>query len=202
MDVEDTYGNILTGDTSSVTLTVASGPGSIGGTDTVAAVAGVATFNNVTIIKPGVTRSPRQTRAILRPPPAASPSAQPRRPRLSTPATQQRHRRRSQQPGNYGRCGRSVRQYRHVGFSSNVTLSVASGGGSVSGTSTVAASSGVATFSNLIVDTAGATRFWRPTALLPPRRPTALPSAWPVRRSSLFYNSRPLPTRGAQFLLR
>ena len=47
VEVEDPFGNIVTTDSSSVTLTVASGPGSASGTLTVAASSGMATFGNV-----------------------------------------------------------------------------------------------------------------------------------------------------------
>ena len=47
VDVEDQFGSIVTTDSSNVTLSVASGPGSLPGTVTVAAVNGVAMFNNI-----------------------------------------------------------------------------------------------------------------------------------------------------------
>ncbi|MGA2440018.1 MAG: hypothetical protein ABSH08_03600 [Tepidisphaeraceae bacterium] len=47
--VEDANGNVLLTDNSNVTLSVASGPGTLGGTTTVAAVDGVATFNNLSL---------------------------------------------------------------------------------------------------------------------------------------------------------
>jgi hypothetical protein len=51
--VEDANGNVLLTDDSNVTLSVASGPGTLGGTTTVAAVDGVATFNNLSLDTPG-----------------------------------------------------------------------------------------------------------------------------------------------------
>jgi len=51
--VEDANGNILVTDDSDVTLSVGSGPGTLGGTTTVAAVDGVATFSNLTVLTPG-----------------------------------------------------------------------------------------------------------------------------------------------------
>jgi hypothetical protein len=56
VDVEDTSsGTLLTSDNSDVTLAVASGPGAatLGGTTTVAAVNGVATFSNLSLSEPG-----------------------------------------------------------------------------------------------------------------------------------------------------
>src|ERR1700678_1654465 len=47
VDVEDPFGNIVTTDSSTVTLSVASGPGSLSGTLTMAASSGIATFSNV-----------------------------------------------------------------------------------------------------------------------------------------------------------
>ena len=45
--MEDQFGNIVTTDSSNVTLSVASGPGSASGTLTVAASSGIVTFGNV-----------------------------------------------------------------------------------------------------------------------------------------------------------
>jgi hypothetical protein len=56
VQVQDAYGNVVTGDSSDqVILRVASGPGSFLGTSTTtaAAVNGVATFNNLTLVTPG-----------------------------------------------------------------------------------------------------------------------------------------------------
>jgi uncharacterized repeat protein (TIGR03803 family) len=155
VDVEDAYGNILTGDTSNVTLAVNSGPGSIGGTDTVAAVAGVATFTNVTLDTAGaytltasdtgdtsVTSSSftisaaAASKVVFNQQPTAVTAGVAISPSITVDVED---------------------QFNNIvtSDSSNVTLSVASGGGTVSGTATVAASSGVATFSNAILDTAG-----------------------------------------------
>lgn len=49
VDIEDAQGDIVTSDDSSVTISIASGPGTLGGTYTVAAVDGVATFSNLTL---------------------------------------------------------------------------------------------------------------------------------------------------------
>ena len=45
--MEDQFGNVVTTDSSNVTLSVASGPGSLSGTVTVAASSGIATFSNI-----------------------------------------------------------------------------------------------------------------------------------------------------------
>jgi len=51
--VEDMFGNVVTGDTSAVTLAIASGPGTLGGTLTQNASGGVATFGDLSIQTPG-----------------------------------------------------------------------------------------------------------------------------------------------------
>ena len=53
VDILDQSGNPLTSDDSSITLSVSSGPGSLGGTLTVAAHNGVATFSNLTLDEAG-----------------------------------------------------------------------------------------------------------------------------------------------------
>jgi hypothetical protein len=53
VDVENQFGNTLTTDGSTVTLSVESGPGSLNGTVTATAVNGVATFNNVSLLTGG-----------------------------------------------------------------------------------------------------------------------------------------------------
>ena len=53
VDVEDSDGNIISSDNSSVTLSIASGSGTLGGTLTVSAVNGVATFSDVTLSAAG-----------------------------------------------------------------------------------------------------------------------------------------------------
>ncbi len=53
VDVEDSDGNVVTTDNSSVTLAIASGPGSLSGTLVVSAIGGVATFSDVVLNTPG-----------------------------------------------------------------------------------------------------------------------------------------------------
>lgn len=52
--VADANGNVVTSATNSITVSVASGPGTIGGTQTVTAVAGVASFSTITLSSLGV----------------------------------------------------------------------------------------------------------------------------------------------------
>ena len=47
--MEDAYGNLIIRDTSTVTLSIASGPGAISGTTTATVVGGIATFSNVVL---------------------------------------------------------------------------------------------------------------------------------------------------------
>jgi hypothetical protein len=53
VDVEDSAGHLISTDDSTVTLSLAGGPGTLGGTLTATAVNGVATFNDVVIDTPG-----------------------------------------------------------------------------------------------------------------------------------------------------
>ncbi len=49
----DVFGNVMTGSSPDVTIALASGPGTLGGVTTVRAVNGVATFNTLTLTTPG-----------------------------------------------------------------------------------------------------------------------------------------------------
>jgi hypothetical protein len=155
VNVEDASGNIVTGDSSNVTLSVASGPGSANGTLTVAARGGVATFSNVILDTAGsytLTASDGSLSSATSNSFGVSPAAASKLVYTS-------------QPSNVIAGGANSPsivvavedQYGNVvtGDSSNVTLSVASGPGSANGTLTVAARGGVATFSNVILDTSG-----------------------------------------------
>ena len=155
VDVEDQFGNIVTGDSSNVTLSINTGPGSIGGTDTVAASSGVATFGNVKLDTAGSYTLAAADGSLT----AADSSSFTVNPAAASQVAF------NQQPTNVT-AGVAISpsitvdvedQFGNVvtGDSSNVTLSVNSGSGSVGGTDTVAASSGVATFSNVKLDTAG-----------------------------------------------
>jgi uncharacterized repeat protein (TIGR03803 family) len=155
VDLEDPSNNLLTSDNSNVTLSVASGPGSIGGTTTVAASGGVATFSNITFNTAG-TYTLTASDGSYTPATSSSFTVSP------AAATQVVY---GQQPTTVS-AGATITpsvtvkvedQFGNVetSDSSNVTLSVHSGPGSLGGTTTVAASSGVATFSNLSITTAG-----------------------------------------------
>ncbi|MGD1277705.1 MAG: DUF4347 domain-containing protein, partial [Tepidisphaeraceae bacterium] len=155
VDVEDQYGNLVTTDTSSVTLSVHSGSGSLNGTLTEAASGGIATFSNLSINTADnytLTAADGSLTSATSNSFTISPAA----------ATQLIY---VQQPTN-AIAGVAISpaivldledQYGNIATNdnSNVTLSVHSGPGSLSSTATVAASSGVVTFSNAILDTVG-----------------------------------------------
>jgi uncharacterized delta-60 repeat protein len=158
VDVEDTNGNLVTGDTSNVTIAIASGPGGavLGGTTTVAAVGGVATFSNLTLTPAGaytLTASDGSLTAVTS---GSFTIATPAADRLAF----------AQQPASTTTTSVLAPVKVNVqnssgmlltGDTSSVTLSIATGpnGATLGGTTTVAAAAGVATFSNLTLATAG-----------------------------------------------
>ena len=155
VDVEDQFGNIVIIDSSNVTLVVASGPGSLSGTLTMAASGGVATFSNVKLNTAGSYTLTASDGSLT----SATSSS------FAVSAASASKVVYGQQPSNatagvadspsivvdvedpFGNIVTSD--------SSNVTLTVASGLGSASGTLTVAASGGIATFGNVKLNTAG-----------------------------------------------
>ena len=156
VDVEDQFGNIVTSDSSNVTLAVASGPGSTSGTLTVAASGGIATFSNIKLDTAGnytltasdgslTTADIEQLHGIRGGGVEAG---------LQCPA-EQRHGRSRRQPVHRRRCGRPVREHRHHGQLQRDAGGRQRAPAAASGTLTVAASSGIATFSNIKLDTAG-----------------------------------------------
>ena len=158
--VQDAMGNTITGDTSSVTLTITTNPGSgtLSGTATVAAANGLATFNNLSINKSGAgyvltasdgTLSSGTSSAFNI---AAGPAAQ-----LAF----------GQPPGNTA-AGSNISPAVTVlvqdtygntvsGDTSSVTVALTAnpGSGTLSGNKTVAAQSGLATFNNLSLNQVG-----------------------------------------------
>ncbi len=155
VNVEDQFGNIVTSDGSNVTLAVATGVGNASGTLTVSATNGVATFNDVKIDTAGsytltatdgslssatsgsftVTPAAAST-LVFAVQPSSVTAGDPNSPAITVDVED--------------RFGNLV-----TTNSSNVTLSVATGPGSASGALTVAATSGVATFTDVILGTAG-----------------------------------------------
>ena len=159
VSVEDSNGNLITGDTSSITLALSGGTGgaTLGGTKTVSAVAGVATFSNLTVDKVGSGYMLNATDGALT---GAASTAFSITPGSATklvfttqpPAT-------SQSGAAFGAtvtvedaAGNTV-----TGSSASIalTLSGGTGGAVLSGTTTQNAASGVATFSGLSVDKVG-----------------------------------------------
>ena len=155
VNVEDSFGNIVTTDSSTVALTVASGPGSAGGTLSVSAVNGLATFANISFNTAG-TYTLTATDAALAPATSNNLTVTP------ASASQLAY---GQQPGtatvnavNITAITVNVEdQFGNIVTtdSSTVTLAIASGPGSASGTLSAVASAGVATFNNITLDTVG-----------------------------------------------
>jgi len=159
VEIENSSGNLVTTDTSSVTIAIASGPAGavLGGTTTVAATFGIATFSTLTLTKAG-TYTLIATDGSLTPATsvsfAVSPAAANQLAVQQSPTT----------AGTGQALNPSIQiaiedQYGNVVTSntSTVSIAVASGpGGFAAGSTTsVAAVSGVATFSNLVLDTPG-----------------------------------------------
>ena len=156
VDIEDAGGTINTSNDSDVTLAVASGPGSATGTLTVAAVDGVATFNNVildtagayTLLATDGSLSSATSSSFTISAAAAATlafSQQPTSTQVSDAITPPITVDVEDQFGNVVATD-----------SSNVTLATATGPAAISGTTTIAASNGVATFSNISAATLGA----------------------------------------------
>ena len=154
VDVEDTYGNLVTGDTSSVTLSVNSGSGSLNGTLTQSASGGIATFSNLSIntadtytltAADGLLTSATSSSFTISPASAAKvvfvqqPTSTTAGSTISPAVT-------VDVEDTYGNLVTTD--------TSSVTLSVQSGSGSLNGTLTKTATGGIATFSNLSINTA------------------------------------------------
>jgi uncharacterized delta-60 repeat protein len=158
VNVLNASGGLLVSDTSMVTLAIASGPtgGVLGGTASVAAVGGVATFSNLSFTTAGTytliatdgadTSATSQSFTISAP--LANQLAFAVQPTNATTAT--------------GLGTIKVDVENHSGTlltsdNSNVTLAIATGttGATLGGTTTVAAINGVATFTDLFIATAG-----------------------------------------------
>jgi hypothetical protein len=159
ISVEDAFGNVITSNTSTIAVTVASGPGAFasGSTTSVAAASGVATFSNLildTAASYTLSVSDGSLTGATSGSLTVSPAAASKLAITQTPTS-----------GTAGQAlGTALTVAVEDAFgnvitsnSSTVALTVASGpGGFASGSTTsVAAVNGVATFSNLIFDTAG-----------------------------------------------
>ena len=154
--VEDQFGNVVTGDTSTVALSVFSGPGTLSGTNSVAAVAGEATFGNLILDTAGtytlsaadgklagvdsdsftVSAASSVNKLVFVTGPSNTTAGVAISPSVVVDVEDQ--------------FGNII-----ITDNSSVTLAVNTGPGTLGGTDTVSASGGQATFGNLIFDTAG-----------------------------------------------
>ncbi|HEV3304153.1 MAG TPA: putative Ig domain-containing protein [Planctomycetaceae bacterium] len=157
--VTDQFGNVITNDTSTISVAVGSGPGGFasGSTSSVAVVNGVATFNNLMLNSSGTYTLSVSDGSLS----GATSSG------ITIGASVATHLSITQEP-TAGTAGQALGTALLVAVqnssgntvtsdSSTVTVSVASGPGGVANGSTtsIAAVNGVATFSNLIFNTAG-----------------------------------------------
>ncbi|HEY6225048.1 MAG TPA: hypothetical protein VIW26_14780, partial [Gemmatimonadales bacterium] len=155
----DSVGNTVTSFTSNVVMTISANPGggTLSGTTTVAAVAGVATFNNLKIDKVGTGYRLTATSGAVSVQSSAFSI-------LAGAATQLIF---SVQPANTA-PGATITPAVQVtaldaggnvatGFTGTVVVAIKTnpGGGTLSGTTSVAAGSGVATYSDLSINNAG-----------------------------------------------
>jgi uncharacterized delta-60 repeat protein len=158
IDIENSAGTLLTTGTSSVTLAIASGPdgAALGGTVTVAALGGVATFNNLSLAIPGtytLTATDGADTAVTTGSFTVSASSADKLAFATEPV------------GGLTTAGLGTMRVdveNSAGTlltadNSSVTLTIATGtaGAALDGTTTVAAVNGVATFSNVFINTAG-----------------------------------------------
>jgi hypothetical protein len=156
VEIENSSGTVINTATSAVTIAIASGTGTLSGTKTVNAIGGVATFSNLSLNKVG-TFTLKATDGTLTSATSGSfkitAATASKLVIANTPATTV--------------AGKAISPAVVVDIedafgniittnTSNVTFAVASGGGTLTGTATVAAKAGVATFSNLILTKSGA----------------------------------------------
>jgi hypothetical protein len=170
LTVEDAAGNTVTSFTGSVTVSIAVNPGggTLSGTKTLSAVAGVATFGNLSIDKAGTGYRLQAVAGSLRDTSQAfsvlagtvTKLAFTQQPTTTTSGVSISP---SVKVAAQDAFGNTVSS-----FTGNVTLAITSGTGTagavLSGTLTLAANNGVATFSNLSIDKAGTGYTLRATA--------------------------------------
>jgi len=156
VDIKDSFGNIVTSDNSLVTINVFSGPGALSGTASVHASSGVATFSNLIFTGAG-TYKIQPTDGGLTGPVSSS---------FTISAAQPANLVFIQEPADTT-TGNAINpavvvdvedQYGNLVTAANFTVTLTLSGGTFSTGSTtanVAASSGVATFNNLVFFTPG-----------------------------------------------
>jgi hypothetical protein len=158
VELRDAQGNRVTGATGAVTVALASGSGTLVGTTTVSAVAGVATFTNLRIdgagahtlafTSAGLTGVTSSALTVTQTAAALAIQTQPAGAVTGAPLTTQPVVRVLDEAGLLVTTG--------AGATLAVTASVASGGGTLSGATTVSAVGGVATFTSLAITGTGA----------------------------------------------
>lgn len=151
--ITDAVGNVIAGSTAAVTAAIATGSGTLSGTTTVNAVNGVATFTNLTITGTGpaalaftvagLTAATSASFTVAPPPTTPTQLAVATQPDGATSAVAF-----TTQPVIQIRDGNGTVV---SSATTAVTASIASGSGTISGTSTVNAVNGVATFTNLAI---------------------------------------------------
>jgi hypothetical protein len=158
--VEDSAGNVITTDNSNVTVAIGTNPGSgtLSGTATVAAVSGVATFSTLSINKAGVGYTLTAADGSLTGATSVTFNITPGSATHLVFGVQPS----DSMPNATIAPAVTVQVEDSLGNvvttnSSNVTVAIGTnpGGGTLSGTTTVAAVAGTATFSNLSIDKAG-----------------------------------------------
>ena len=201
VEVLDQFNNLIANATNAITLAVATGPGTLTGTTTVNAIGGTATFSNLQITTTGTYTLSESAIGGLSGLASTSFAVTP------STATQVVF---GQQPGATVAglaIGPAVTVKIEDAFgnvvttdnSDRVTVAIVSGPGSFAGTSTttVTASAGVATFTNLTLNTAGNQHPERdrpPAACSPARRPAASRSL-PAAIDQLVFGQQPTTTR-------
>ncbi len=181
--IQDAQSNVVTSFTGTITLAIGTNPsgGTLSGTTTASAVAGVGTFPNVSIDKPGsgytFTASAGSLGATTSTPftidPKLSFTVQPSTTTAGTgiaPAVQ---------VTAQDAIGNTA-----TSFTGNITVAIGTnpGGGTLSGTTTVSAVAGVATFGNLSINKAGTG--YTLSALLGPTLPGATSTPFTINPGS------------------
>ncbi len=198
--VRDAQGNTATGFTGDVTVAIATNPGggTLTGSTTVAAVAGVATFSSLSINKTGDGYTLQATSGSLTPATSAPFNIIP-----GTGATQLAF---IVQPGT-STAGAAITPAVQVAaqdasgntvpaFTGNVTVTIDNnaGGGTLSGTTTVALVSGVATFSTLSINKSGIGYTLRATSGVLPAATSAPFTVAPGAATQLVFSAQPSTT--------
>ena len=159
VQVQDQFNNVVTGDTSAVTLAIGNNPGgsTLSGTATQNAVSGVATFNNLsldkvvtgyTLVASDGALTGATSNAFNISPAAVASIAFGQQPSNTTAGV-------AIAPAVTVQLLDAFGNLVTTDNSSQVSIAVASGPGTVSGGAAVTVSGGVATFANLVITTAG-----------------------------------------------